>query len=149
MRSSPEQKWYAEGLRFECQRCGVCCTGQPGYVWVTPVEAEEIVDFLGVSTAEFATIYLRKAGSHDSLIELPDGQCVFCSAQGCRIYPVRPTQCRTFPFWQSIIASPETWRRCQNECPGIGKGRLFSAGEIEEIVRSGTTGYRGPKFYPR
>ena len=30
---SPE--WYRDGLRFECTRCGACCTGAPGYVWVT------------------------------------------------------------------------------------------------------------------
>lgn len=147
--TSPGQKWYAEGLRFECQRCGACCTGEPGYVWVTPLEAERIPDFLGVSRSDFASKYLRNAGSHDSLIELPDGRCIFYSKKGCNIYAVRPRQCRTFPFWQSIIASAETYRRCQWECPGIGKGRLFSQEEIEGILRPPARGYRGPQFYLR
>ncbi len=147
--SSPGQKWYAEGLRFACQRCGACCTGEPGYVWVTPPEAARIAEFLGLSKAEFASKYLRNAGSHASLIELPDGRCIFYSKEGCKIYAVRPRQCRTFPFWQSVIVSFDTWRGCQRDCPGIGKGRLFSQEEIEEVLRPPEGEYCGPQFYPR
>jgi len=25
---------YKDGLRFECQRCGSCCRGEPGVVWM-------------------------------------------------------------------------------------------------------------------
>ncbi len=149
MNSFPATRWYAEGLRFECQRCGACCTGEPGYVWVTHVEGETIAEFLGISMEQFATRYLRKAGSDDSLIGLPDGRCIFCADKNCTVYPVRPLQCRTFPFWRSIIASREDWRRCEERCPGIGSGRLYSVVEIEHILRSGTGGYRGPGFYPR
>ena len=39
MRGDP---WYREGLRFECIRCGGCCTGFPGTVRVTNEEIEEI-----------------------------------------------------------------------------------------------------------
>jgi Fe-S-cluster containining protein len=147
--TSPHLKWYAEGLKFECERCGTCCTGEPGCVWVTPDEADSIAHFLGLFTAEFAAKYLRRAGSHDSLIELPDGRCIFYNDKGCGIYAVRPRQCRTFPFWPSIIASREAWTRCQEECPGIGKGRLFSAEEIEALLRPAMTDGRGPKLYPR
>ena len=28
------EPWYRDGLRFACTRCGACCTGAPGYVWV-------------------------------------------------------------------------------------------------------------------
>lgn len=142
-------KWYAEGLRFQCQKCGDCCTGQPGYVWVTPRESAGIAEFLGLSLEQFASKYLRKAGSHESLIELPDGRCIFYADKACAIYSLRPTQCRTFPFWRSVVVSPEAWRRCGEQCPGIGKGRLYSAGEIEEIVRLSCTGYGRPELHPR
>jgi len=143
------QKWYSEGLSFECQRCGACCAGEPGYVWVAPAEEARIAEFLGLTLAEFAAKYLRKAGSHESLIELPDGRCIFYADQTCTIYPVRPLQCSTFPFWRSIIASPETWWRCREKCPGMGKGRLYSAGEIEEILRLSGTERSEPEPYPR
>ncbi len=148
MKDSSAKKWYAEGLRFECQRCGACCTGEPGYVWVTPRESAPIAKFLELSSREFARKYLRKAGSHDSLVERPDGRCIFYADNGCEIYPVRPVQCRTFPFWPSVVVSPEAWRQCGKECPGIGKGRLHSPGEIEEILRLSSTGCHEPELQP-
>ena len=30
--------WYQQGLKFHCLGCGDCCTGEPGYVWVTKAE---------------------------------------------------------------------------------------------------------------
>ena len=33
------EPWYRDGLRFECTRCGHCCTGAPGYVWVDAAPA--------------------------------------------------------------------------------------------------------------
>ena len=29
------EPWYAGGLRFACTQCGNCCTGGPGFVWLT------------------------------------------------------------------------------------------------------------------
>jgi Fe-S-cluster containining protein len=40
----------------------------------------------------------------------PAGGCVFLSANGqCGIYETRPLQCRTYPFWPSLLATPEDW----------------------------------------
>jgi Fe-S-cluster containining protein len=149
MSALSQSKWYAEGLRFDCQRCGACCTGEPGYVWVADAEAIRIAKFLGLSPEEFSGKYLRRAGTYDSLIELPDGRCIFYAGVGCAIYPVRPGQCRTFPFWQSVIVSPEAWRRCQQKCPGMGKGKLYSVEEISEMARSCPTDGGGPGLRPR
>ena len=38
---SPNTPWYADGLPFTCTQCGDCCTGDPGYVWVT----DEVMQF--------------------------------------------------------------------------------------------------------
>jgi len=45
---SLETVWYAHGLHFECTRCGDCCRGAPGYVWVREEEVERIARFLGM-----------------------------------------------------------------------------------------------------
>ena len=149
MNETQAPEWYAEGLRFECQRCGRCCTGEPGYVWVTQAESKRMAEFRGVSAEEFGRKYLRKAGAHDSLIELPDGRCIFYANKSCIVYPARPTQCRTFPFWVSVIVAPEAWTACGGKCPGIGKGRLYSHDEIEEILRSASVESGRPRFRPR
>ena len=35
--------WYKDGLRFECTGCGKCCSGFPGFVWVTEEEMQGII----------------------------------------------------------------------------------------------------------
>ena len=124
--------WYCDGLAFECTRCGNCCTGAPGYVWVTIDEAKSLSESLTLSLEEFANRYLRLVGDRLSLIEQPTGECIFWdSIAGCRVYESRPAQCRTWPFWPENLASPEDWAKTQGTCPGSGRGRIHS---LEEIV---------------
>ena len=126
--------WYREGLSFSCTRCGDCCTGVPGYVWVEPTEIEALAKHLGLSVDSFGERYLRKVGRRYSLIEKPGGDCIFFD-KGCSVYPARPTQCRTFPFWRSNLKSERAWDEIADECPGIGQGKLFPVEEIEVLKR--------------
>ncbi|HTL52312.1 MAG TPA: hypothetical protein VL860_07060 [Planctomycetota bacterium] len=50
----------------------------------------------------------------------------------CSIYPVRPTQCRTYPFWKSVLdrIGDSAWRMHSESCPGINHGRTWTAEEI-------------------
>jgi Fe-S-cluster containining protein len=129
---SPTEAWYREGLRFSCQRCGACCTGEPGYVYLRRGEAAAIAGFLGISEEEFALAYTRRAGFCASLTEEEDGRCVFFVDRRCVIYTVRPHQCRTFPFWPALLASPKDWEEGARECPGMGTGPLHSCRSIED-----------------
>jgi Fe-S-cluster containining protein len=132
-RDSP---WYVDGLSFECTRCGNCCTGAPGYVWVTLDEIDRIATHRGESVEQFARTYVRRVGDRLSLIEKPGGDCIFWDkSQGCTVYPVRPTQCRTWPFWSENIETPEDWERVRRGCPGSGRGQWFSVEEIEAAAR--------------
>jgi len=134
-KSSPKKErppWYVDGLRFECQRCGGCCRGETGYVWVKPEEAQAIAQFLRLPAAYFMAEFVRRVGWQHSLKERPNGDCEFFEPDvGCRIYPVRPTQCRTFPFWPEYVRSPRTWKRARRRCPGVGRGRTASGKEID------------------
>ena len=106
-----------------CEACGGhCCTGQSGYIWVKYTEVEKIADFVNLSREDFATMYLKKVKHRYSLIEkklAPNNfACVFFdeTMQRCSIYPVRPLQCRTFPFWEQFKNDEEEVKK---ECPGI------------------------------
>ena len=125
--------WYAEGLRFACNLCGVCCRGDPGYVWVGVEEAGRIAAWLGMPFRAFAAAYLRKVGLRLSLRELPNGDCVFYH-DGCSIYRVRPRQCVTYPFWAEHVRSQAAWERLKEQCPGAGAGQLYSSEEIQRLV---------------
>jgi hypothetical protein len=124
--------WYAAGLRFRCRRCGACCTGAPGYVWLQAEEAAAIAARLGIEPEEFLSRHTRRVYGLLSLREDPDGRCVlFESGRGCRAYEARPRQCRTWPFWARNVATRAAWDREAVECPGMGSGDLFGPDEIE------------------
>jgi Fe-S-cluster containining protein len=126
--------WYHEGLRFECTQCGNCCTGNPGVVWVTEVEMRAIADFREISIGEMRIDHTRLIGARVTLREFANGDCTFFDAESrrCTIYPVRPAQCRTWPFWNSNLESPETWKRGQTVCPGMGTGDLVQLETIQQ-----------------
>jgi len=137
MTSSPPQgPWYRDGLRFECTRCGHCCTGAPGFVWVNDEETQAIADFLGEEHDDVVAFYTRRLERGRSLRERANGDCVFYEAgAGCTIYSVRPRQCRTWPFWESNVQSPEAWDETRRICPGSGKGELIGAEEITRRLK--------------
>ncbi len=131
------EPWYAEGLRFGCTRCGACCTGEPGFVWVNDTEIAAIAAFRDQSIEEFTQQYTRVLHARRTLLERPNGDCVFYDpAAGCTIYPVRPRQCRTWPFWGSNLATPEDWASTRSVCPGAGQGELIPVEDILRRVRT-------------
>jgi len=74
-----------------------------------------------------------------SLKEKSNFDCIFWNAsngrEGCSVYHVRPLQCRTFPFWDYILCSPQAWKNAGKNCPGINNGELHSREKIEVLVR--------------
>jgi uncharacterized protein len=127
-------KWYKDGLKFECTQCGRCCTGSPGFVWITMSELYRMAEFLGMRDRDFAKKYVRRVGDRMSLIELSNGDCVFYE-KGCKIYPARPNQCRTFPFWPENLDKPSSWDRAATDCPGMNDGPTHSMEEIEKLLQ--------------
>lgn len=127
--------WYQAGLRFECQRCGGCCRGEPGYVWVRDPEIVAIARLLDLAREETMRRYVRQVFGDYSLVEHDNGDCVFWSPNGCLIYPVRPTQCRTFPFWDENVRSPQGWETAARRCPGVNSGRLHTREEIDHLAK--------------
>lgn len=127
--------WFANGLSFECTRCGNCCTGEPGFVWVNEGEIAELAAVCGETPDRFRQLYTYEVGKRRSLVELGDGSCVFFRPGfGCTVYEQRPRQCRTWPFWESNLESEATWGEVAKNCPGMGQGRLYSVDEV--IARS-------------
>jgi uncharacterized protein len=130
-----DSPWYRDGLAFSCTRCGACCTGGPGYVWVSPEEIEELARFRGETLQQFSKKFVRRVGDRLSLVERPGGDCIFWTAQeGCTVYSARPVQCRTWPFWPENVETPEDWKQITQICPGSGQGRLYKADEIIEFI---------------
>lgn len=135
MANGRAEPWYREGLRFRCTQCGNCCTGPPGYVFVTPTEVGKIAEFLGRADGALKPTELRRVGARLSLTERRNGDCHFLKSDNgkriCSIYPVRPLQCRSWPFWDSNLESPADWADAGRTCPGIDHGRTHALVQIE------------------
>jgi hypothetical protein len=130
----PQQPWYHDGLRFLCTECGDCCTGAPGFVWVNQQEIEDLSVSLGYAdVADFERQFVRAVGVRRSLKERSNFDCVLLDphTRKCQAYAVRPRQCRSWPFWDSNVGSPEAWERTCQVCPGSGRGTLYQLADIE------------------
>jgi hypothetical protein len=147
--SLPQVEWFAKadpetgdaGLRFECTMCGNCCSGPEGYVLVDDQEAAALAARFGLAMQEFLAQYTRATIAGRSLTEktTPYGNdCIFLDREKipgravCGVYDLRPKQCRTWPFWKSLLVSRKRWELASRLCPGINKGPRF---EPEEIAR--------------
>ena len=134
-----KKPWYAQGLQFTCTQCGACCSGAPGFVWVDADEIAALAAAMQMDEETFRDRFVRRVGARESLIEYPDGDCIFLDPEtrGCLVYEARPTQCRTWPFWSSNLSSQRAWRETCRACPGAGQGQLYSLEQIE-IARKRT-----------
>jgi Fe-S-cluster containining protein len=107
----------------KCAQCeGNCCIGESGYIWITPKEIGDLAKFLNISEQELFAKYVFKHGYKFSIKEkqLDENNfaCVFfdLDKKQCSIYDVRPSQCRTFPFWDYF---KNRINEVKEECPAI------------------------------
>jgi len=134
--------WYIAGLHFECTQCSRCCSGPAeGDIWVSRPEIKFIADYLKMPLDELRSKYLKRVGIRFSIIEdKTTKDCIFLEKvdgrKRCRIYPVRPNQCRAWPFWSSNLTSRNSWNEATRRCEGVNRGRLYSFEEIEKIRKS-------------
>lgn len=91
---------------------------------VTPDEITAIAEFLQITEDATRLRYVNPSGAQ--LLEGHAHRCVFLddfvdgdSRASCRIYPVRPERCRTWPFWPELRENPRAVQRARRMCPGI------------------------------
>lgn len=133
-------KWYADGLRFECLQCGSCCRPpSEGHVWLSEHEIEDIADHAGCSVDETWRYFLHCIGDRPTILNRKDHSCIFLDDTQCFIYPARPVQCRTWPFWPANLRSPSAWEHAKKRCQGIGRGPLIPFEDIETQRRATET----------
>ncbi|MDR1536189.1 MAG: YkgJ family cysteine cluster protein [Planctomycetota bacterium] len=127
--------WYSEGLAFSCLGCGDCCRGPGGYVWVSEEEAGKIASALDLRPEVFAAKMLRMTISGLALVDDGKGDCPLLDSDSrCRVYPVRPFQCRTWPWWGENLASRRRWDEAAARCPGMNRGPIRPERAIEAVM---------------
>lgn len=129
--------WYKKGLRFECTQCGACCKnhGEYAFVYLTEHDLRAIPKFLGVPRREFVEQYCTTDEGW-VVLRMDEPACAFLDENNrCKIYPVRPKQCATWPFWTENLERSVWEGQVKECCPGIGKGEVTPAEEVERIAR--------------
>ena len=133
MAHSKEVPFYKKGLQFECIQCGKCCTGYPGFVYLSETDIKSISEYLHCDKRGFIKKYTKTVRyfyeERFSLNEKSNYDCIFWD-KICTIYPSRPHQCRTYPFWKRNLVSEREWNKTAKFCPGINRGQLYSFEEI-------------------
>ena len=115
----------AEGLRFECQPgCTECCR-QRGFVYLTERDLTQIAEYVGMTPRAFERKYVYRTARRMRFRVPAAGTCPFLEDTGCSVHPVKPVQCRIFPFWPELVESRREWKKTARYCPGIGKGPLI------------------------
>ena len=129
---------HQSGLRFECQQCSSCCSGGPGYVWLSEADISLLANHLNLSIDIFIQTFCRfvevEGGKALSLRERKNYDCIFLEGGRCSVYEARPVQCRRYPFWEEIIATEEDWEAEKRYCPGVGRGGIVSPEAIADSI---------------
>jgi Fe-S-cluster containining protein len=150
MKRKNKDPFYHEGLKFSCTRCGGCCSGFPGYVWLSEAEIIRLSEHLNLEPAVFAGHFTRVVRGFGpprlSLIEKDGFDCVFFE-DGCKVYGARPYQCSSYPFWRRNLTSQSEWDRTADFCPGVNRGRTYKKEEIDRI-QNGFPDYNARHFSP-
>lgn len=134
-----DEKFYKNGLNFECQRCSFCCGHSPGFVYLSKRDLMSLCDFFKMPVKDFVQKYCRWADYYYgtqvlALLEKKNYDCILWE-NGCSAYEARPVQCSTYPFWDWMLKEKDVWEECSRECPGMNCGKTWAFEEIEENRR--------------
>jgi Fe-S-cluster containining protein len=105
-----------------------------GYVYLTEDDLVRAAEFVNMTPAAFEAKYDIRYRHLLRFRKPRVGQCHFLRNGGCGIHPVKPAQCRLYPFWPELVENRVIWNREKHECPGIGKGDLVQIGTACEIA---------------
>ena len=108
---------------FKCLGCGACCRIPNGIVRVSDVEISRIDEYLGMPEHVFIAEETDVSPDRRGLVlkSRADNSCVWLTEDNrCRIHPVKPDKCRSFPYDWTNADSYEV-------CPALRA--LFGAGQ--------------------
>ena len=130
--------FWKDGLQFSCVQCSACCRYDPGFVYLSPRDLQNLQNWASLDRPAFIQKYCRWVLQGDGyeylcLKELSNYDCVLWN-NGCIAYNYRPFQCSSYPFWDYLLASERRWNDNADGCPGINRGKRYSAEVIQGLL---------------
>ena len=107
-----------EKINFECKKCGKCCA--VGFIYLKKGEAEKMAAFTGLPVRQFKKKYTEFFLFLGRALKWgEDGACLFLKQGKCSVYPARPSQCSSWPYWKNILGNMADRERAKAYCKGI------------------------------
>ena len=130
---------YKNGIKFKCQNSGNCCIsrGSYGFVYLSKNDLNRFAKHFNLPIEHFKKKYCQTTDGYIHLAEKKslNGKCLFLKNYKCTVYESRPSQCRTWPFWNENM-NAKTWNEdISVNCPGIGKGKKISSKLIKKFLK--------------
>lgn len=128
---------YPKGVRFECNRCALCCRDTAEnirQILLLETEAHRISEETSRSIKKFA----EETGRSDLFayrMKKTEGKCFFLRDNLCSIYNVRPIICRFYPFKLENLGKDRYAFSYTGECPGIGKGTCLKRSFFQDLFK--------------
>lgn len=136
---------FSKLVQFSCTACGRCCRVNKELggssrirVHLNEKEVAAIANHMNISKAEFKNEFTEVHNDipdHGPLLTLKtqvspfveghsneSAHCVLfdSTTNRCRAYSVRPTQCRTYPFWPQFMTGAADWNaEAAHQCEGM------------------------------
>ncbi|MBD3255268.1 MAG: hypothetical protein GF383_09260 [Candidatus Lokiarchaeota archaeon] len=151
--NSKNNKSEIKEFRFECTRCGKCCTDKTTLVNVTYHDILRIKENLNLTLDELLEvigfyIFEEQLSEEDrkkmvtspistehgpafvGLLKNAEGSCYFYDKEKkrCKIYKLRPMFCRTFPFSFRLILNQEDKTKAKIKMRYTEKGKKYCPG---------------------
>lgn len=104
---------------------------------MTDAELDAIFAFAKARDMELALTHLKLEQEGVWSIPIPKGgACPLLDDEGkCTVHPVKPWQCRAYPFWPEVMLTRAAWREEAEFCEGMNRGPSHAAELIEEVMR--------------
>jgi len=130
---------YKNGIKFECQGSGQCCVSRNsyGFVYLSYIDIKRFSKYFKITQKKFKDKYCQIT---DGFIHLSEksklkGNCIFLKNKKCSVYISRPSQCRTWPFWNDNM-NAKVWNQdISINCPGVNKGKIIKKKEIDKFLK--------------
>ena len=130
---------FKNGIKFECQGSGKCCVSRNsyGFVYLSDKDIKRFAKYFEISIKKFKVKYCQVTDGFIHLVERSklNGNCIFLKDKKCSVYISRPSQCRTWPFWNENMNAKVWDEDISINCPGVGKGKKINSINIEKLLK--------------
>ena len=127
------QFFYPSNAKWGCIRCGACCRDVGERIRMIMLLDKDLDRIEAAGEQGFFDDL--DEGSFSAIMNKVDGNCVFLTEEGCRIYDHRALLCRMYPFWLEKQGDMFVFG-IDVDCPGNDQGDYLEEDFFRALLRT-------------